>query len=326
MLSEQPNAKNILKRYSTFQILTRFPPRLSDEYHVTRLLKASHGSVTLTIERPDKPKQKTFNAPFNNSTTRRVEITRESKQRPLGLSIAGGVGSPLGKDIPPFVAVVSATGAASGQVKKGEIIVSIDGTQCESLTHEQVVSLLKSTGLVVRLEVGVSTEETQHLSNYLEKQKKLQMEQNVQNNKNQLPSRFESTAGGTRNHSPETNVQPNFNRNNTGITTSSGNSQIYKQPVSAQSSSKLKVIELIRGSEGLGFSIVGGKGSKQGDLPIFVKTVFPRGAAAVDQRLKRGDQIIAVNDEVLKGFTQEQAVGKLKQATGCIKLTVLSNL
>ena len=54
--------------------------------------------------------------------------------------------------------------------------------------------------------------------------------------------------------------------------------------------------------------------------------MFPRGAAAVDGRLKRGDQIIAVNEDVLKDFTQEQAVAKLKQATGCIKLTVLSNL
>ena len=60
-------------------------------------------------------------------------------------------------------------------------------------------------------------------------------------------------------------------------------------------------------------------------MPIFIKTVFPRGAAAQDGRLHRGDQIVAVNGEVLKDFTQEQAVTKLKQATGKILITVLSS-
>uniref|UniRef100_A0A3P9NAQ3 PDZ domain-containing protein n=1 Tax=Poecilia reticulata TaxID=8081 RepID=A0A3P9NAQ3_POERE len=55
-------------------------------------------------------------------------------------------------------------------------------------------------------------------------------------------------------------------------------------------------ITLEKGCEGLGFSIVGGFGSPHGDLPIYVKT----GAAAVDGRLKRGDQILAVNGESLK--------------------------
>lgn len=35
-----------------------------------------------------------------------------------------------------------------------------------------------------------------------------------------------------------------------------------------------KSINLERGPDGLGFSIVGGYGSPHGDLPIYVKTVF----------------------------------------------------
>ena len=86
----------------------------------------------------------------------------------------------------------------------------------------------------------------------------------------------------------------------------------------------VSTIVLERGSEGLGFSIVGGHGSPHGDLPIYIKTVFDSGAAAQDGRLKRGDQILAVNDENLDGYTHEQAVSVLKRAKGTITLLVLS--
>lgn len=79
-----------------------------------------------------------------------------------------------------------------------------------------------------------------------------------------------------------------------------------------------------RGIEGLGFSIVGGYGSPHGDLPIYVKTVFDKGAAAKDGRLKRGDQIVAVNGTSLEGVTHENAVNILKRSKGLITISVLS--
>ncbi|XP_024909337.1 multiple PDZ domain protein-like, partial [Cynoglossus semilaevis] len=83
-------------------------------------------------------------------------------------------------------------------------------------------------------------------------------------------------------------------------------------------------ITLEKGSEGLGFSIVGGFGSPHGDLPIYVKTVFSKGAAAVDGRLKRGDQILSVNGESLQGATHEEAVAVLKKQKGSVTLDILS--
>lgn len=82
-------------------------------------------------------------------------------------------------------------------------------------------------------------------------------------------------------------------------------------------------VTLERGAEGLGFSIVGGAGSPHGDLPIYVKTVFEEGAAALDGRLRRGHAILSVNGNSLEGLSHQQAVELLRDARGTVELTVL---
>lgn len=49
-----------------------------------------------------------------------------------------------------------------------------------------------------------------------------------------------------------------------------------------------------------------------------------QGAAAEDGRLKRGDQIMAVNAQTLEGVSHEEAVSILKRTKGTVTLTVLS--
>ncbi|KAI1306510.1 Multiple PDZ domain protein [Halotydeus destructor] len=85
-----------------------------------------------------------------------------------------------------------------------------------------------------------------------------------------------------------------------------------------------EIITLHRGPDGLGFSIVGGRGSPHGDFPIYVKNIFAQGAAAQHGRLNRGDQIIAVNDQSMDGVTHEEAVEILKNVTGSVRLAVIS--
>lgn len=57
---------------------------------------------------------------------------------------------------------------------------------------------------------------------------------------------------------------------------------------------------------------------------IILLSSYLQGAAAVDGRLKRGDQLLSVNGESLEGVTHEQAVAILKKQRGSVTLSVLS--
>uniref|UniRef100_A0AAY4AKB3 Multiple PDZ domain crumbs cell polarity complex component n=1 Tax=Denticeps clupeoides TaxID=299321 RepID=A0AAY4AKB3_9TELE len=208
---------------------------------------------------------------------RTVEITKSSSES-LGISIAGGVGSPLG-DVPIFIAMMNPTGLAAQtqKLRMGDRIVAICGTSTEGMTHQQAVSLLKNAIGLVELQV-------------------------VAGDTTVTGQPQEPTTAGLSGSS---------------IPTGSIFHDEFGPP-------QYKSITLERGPDGLGFSIVGGFGSPHGDLPIYVKTVFKKGAASEDGRLKRGDQIMAVNGQSLEGVTHEEAVAILKRTKGTVTLTVLS--
>ncbi|XP_032880246.1 partitioning defective 3 homolog B isoform X1 [Amblyraja radiata] len=71
-------------------------------------------------------------------------------------------------------------------------------------------------------------------------------------------------------------------------------------------------IDLKKGSEGLGFTVVTRESSAHGPGPILVKNILPRGAAVKDGRLQTGDRILEVNGVDIMGKTQEELVGMLR--------------
>ncbi|XP_045067849.1 multiple PDZ domain protein isoform X2 [Coregonus clupeaformis] len=234
-------------------------------------LSASSGSLQMDCDSVQ-------HTTLDHQETRSVEFTKGLTDS-LGISIAGGVGSPLG-DVPIFIAMMNPTGLAAQthKLKIGDRIVSICGTATEGMSHSQAVTLLKNATGTIELQV---------------------------------------VAGGDT-----TVTGPSQEQTAAGLSVSSLTAtSIFHDDLGPP---QYKAITLDRGPDGLGFSIVGGFGSPHGDLPIYVKTVFGKGAASEDGRLKRGDQIMAVNGQSLEGVTHEEAVGILKRTKGTIALTVLS--
>nr|KAF6314983.1 hypothetical protein mMyoMyo1_013235 [Myotis myotis] len=283
---------------------------------VAALLKCSLGTVTLEVgrikagpfhseRRPSQSSQmsecslSSFTFPLSGSSAseslessskknalaseiqglRTVEI-KKGPTDSLGISIAGGVGSPLG-DVPIFIAMMHPNGVAAQtqKLRVGDRIVTIGGTSTEGMTHTQAVNLLKSASGSIEMQVVAGGDVSVVTGHQQE---------------------------------PASSSLPL-----TGLTSSS----IFQDDLGPP---QCKSITLDRGPDGLGFSIVGGYGSPHGDLPIYVKTVFAKGAASEDGRLKRGDQIIAVNGQSLEGVTHEEAVAILKRTKGTVTLTVLS--
>lgn len=79
-------------------------------------------------------------------------------------------------------------------------------------------------------------------------------------------------------------------------------------------------IELSRGYRGFGFSIRGGR--EFHNMPLFVLRIAEGGAAAVDGRLRIGDQIVEINSMSTSGMTHAEAIDMIKQGDSSIRLLI----
>ncbi|EPB77088.1 PDZ/DHR/GLGF domain protein [Ancylostoma ceylanicum] len=91
------------------------------------------------------------------------------------------------------------------------------------------------------------------------------------------------------------------------------------QPLKSYHDGPIISVELERGVRGFGFSIRGGQ--EFGAMPLFVLRIAEDGPAAIDGRLRVGDQLISINGRDTKGLTHEEAIQLIKQHP-TVRLTV----
>ncbi|NXW46301.1 INADL protein, partial [Nyctiprogne leucopyga] len=145
-LSSRKTAEN--SQASQQSVHSHFPPALAP------VLSTLQNFVSTKRSSADVSQRNSVGADLGPRT---VEITRGPNDA-LGISIAGGKGSPLG-DIPIFIAMIQASGVAARtqRLRVGDRIVSINGQPLDGLSHADAVNLLKNAYGSIILQVVADT-------------------------------------------------------------------------------------------------------------------------------------------------------------------------
>uniref|UniRef100_A0A8C3X0Z2 Ligand of Numb protein X 2 n=1 Tax=Catagonus wagneri TaxID=51154 RepID=A0A8C3X0Z2_9CETA len=278
-----------------------------------QVIQASGERVSLTVARPGKPQPGNsvreagaqsssqhhaqplcYSRPGSHKdlsqcvTCQEKHITiRKEPHESLGMTVAGGRGSKSG-ELPIFVTSVPPQGclARDGRIKRGDILLNINGIDLTSLSHSEAVAMLKAstaspTVALKALEVQVAEE-----------------------------------AGQGPDGQPST-----VSENEYDASWSPSWVMWLGLPSALHSCHDVVLRRSYLGS--WGFSIVGGYEENHTNQPFFIKTIVLGTPAYYDGRLKCGDMIVAVNGLSTVGMSHSALVPMLKEQRNKVTLTVI---
>ncbi|XP_016080346.1 PREDICTED: ligand of Numb protein X 2 isoform X2 [Miniopterus natalensis] len=278
-----------------------------------QIIQASGERVNLTIGRPGKPQPGNtireagtqsssqqqaqplyYSRPSSHKdltqcvTCQEKHITvKKEPHESLGMTVAGGRGSKSG-ELPIFVTSVPPHGclARDGRIKRGDVLLNINGIDLTNLSHSEAVAMLKASAAspavaLKALEVQVVEEAAQ-----------------------------------------ATDEQPSaFSDNEYDASWSPSWIMWLGLPSSLHSCHDIVLRRSYLGS--WGFSIVGGYEENHTNQPFFIKTIVLGTPAYYDGRLKCGDMIVAVNGLSTVGMSHSALVPMLKEQRNKVTLTVI---
>ncbi|KQS29806.1 uncharacterized protein Dere_GG18414, isoform B [Drosophila erecta] len=253
-----------------------------------------------------------------------IEIDLVKGGKGLGFSIAGGIGNQhIPGDNGIYVTKLMDGGAAQvdGRLSIGDKLIAVrtNGSEknLENVTHELAVATLKSITDKVTLIIG----KTQHLTTSASGGGGggLSSGQQLSQSQSQLAtSQSQSQVHQQQHATPMVNSQstePGSRYASTnvlaavppGTPRAVSTEDITREP---------RTITIQKGPQGLGFNIVGGEDG-QG---IYVSFILAGGPADLGSELKRGDQLLSVNNVNLTHATHEEAAQALKTSGGVVTL------
>ncbi|XP_054979727.1 ligand of Numb protein X 2 isoform X2 [Sorex araneus] len=278
-----------------------------------QIIQASGERVNLTIARPGKSQSGNSNreagTPSSSQhhtqplypsrpsshkdltqcvTCQEKHITvKKEPHESLGMTVAGGRGSKSG-ELPIFVTSVPPHGclARDGRIKRGDVLLNINGIDLTNLSHSEAVAMLKASAAspsvaLKALEVQIVEEVTQ-----------------------------------------TTEEQPSaLSENEYDASWSPSWVMWLGLPSALHSCHDIVLRRSYLGS--WGFSIVGGYEENHTNQPFFIKTIVLGTPAYYDGRLKCGDMIVAVNGLSTVGMSHSALVPMLKEQRNKVTLTVI---
>ncbi|CAL1293209.1 unnamed protein product [Larinioides sclopetarius] len=251
-----------------------------------------------------------------------IELVKGSKG--LGFSIAGGVGNQhVPGDDGIYITKVMEGGAAhvDGRLQVGDKLIAVGDVNLERVTHEEAVATLKATSDHVVLTVAKSRIPPDFFVNhsastppsYVEDASSPKLTVSVTE---KLPEIKEIPPKTPTMDSPDI-IPVSMPMSKYGSDTLM-NTILPKVATDENFTREPRKVILNKGSTGLGFNIVGGEDGEG----IFISFILTGGPADISGELKRGDQILSVNNVDLRHATHEQAAAALKGAGQTVTMVV----
>ncbi|KAG8185768.1 hypothetical protein JTE90_000750 [Oedothorax gibbosus] len=231
--------------------------------------------------------------PRNSLGTPVLEIELVKGSKGLGFSIAGGIGNQhVPGDDGIYITKVMDGGAAAvdGRLQVGDKLMAVGDVNLERVTHEDAVATLKATSEHVVLTVAKSRIPPDYFTNH----------------STTPPSYMEDAS------SPMSLPMSKYGSD------SLMNTILPKVATDENFTRDPRKVILNKGCTGLGFNIVGGEDGEG----IFISFILTGGPADISGELKRGDQILSVNNVDLRHATHEQAAAALKGAGQTVTMVV----
>uniref|UniRef100_A0A3Q3JFX7 Ligand of numb-protein X 2b n=2 Tax=Monopterus albus TaxID=43700 RepID=A0A3Q3JFX7_MONAL len=221
-----------------------------------------------------------------SSQEKTVSLKKEPRLS-LGITIAGG--RDCRSRLPVYITSVQPVGCLhqDGTIKRGDILLSINGVDLTQLTYSEAVSVLKA-----------QTAQSQVVLRVIQTLSEDSEEDNEAANKDEL-----DPVDNPRDDTP-----------------------LWTRWLGLPSHMHWcrDIVLQKTNNESWGFSIVGGYEESHGQQPFFIKTIVPGTPAHFDGRLKCGDEIVAVNGATTVGMNNSSLIPMLKLQKNKVTLTVVS--
>ncbi|GLV43023.1 big bang [Carabus blaptoides fortunei] len=224
---------------------------------------------------------------LNPDETIVVVLHRETTGGSIGITLTGGTDYEA-KEITVHKVLTGSCASKDGRLKKGDRILSINGTSMIGLTHRESLNVLKDPRAEVTLIVAPSKENS-------------------------------STAS-----SPTSLTATSLHKASSEISIVEENTANSTSPVDAgNKETTMHQVELVKDGAGLGFSLDGGRDSPRGDKPLIIKKIFTGGAAEKCGQLSSGDELMKVNDTEVHNMTRIEVWSLMKKLPdGKVTLTI----